>query len=159
MAGGLRCRPGGIETLLDIIDDPQQRRALEADLIRQGLRLRWFGVGDPDYTWGDLAAVVFTADKDSALAAELLGEKADWGLTEQLLAAIADNITLFRHSFAKKGTKLPKLITDQFRDIHRAPGERVERVERDLNERDISGTITGAVTSTADIAHQLGWAD
>ena len=67
----------------------EHSEALEADLIRVGLRLRW--LGSELLTWRDLLVFVKTAGKDSALA--MAWDVSNmWGMTEQLLAAAVDTL-------------------------------------------------------------------
>lgn len=92
MAEGLRSNFGGILSLLDRLDDEKFRKALEADLMRAGLRLRWFP--SVDYTWRDLLVFVQSLGEDSATVRASLGADAYWGLTEQLLALNADYLRI-----------------------------------------------------------------
>lgn len=163
MAEGFRCRYGGIQRLCGVLDDAAQRRALEGDLLRAGLRLRWFGCGDPDYSLADLAAFVATLPQDSALLRELLGEDAQWSLETDLLALVADQLAVLRYALtAKKGDEFPELVSRSARKA--APGDVGEKVavedssESDLNDRNMSGRFVGEVRSTAQIAKELGWA-
>lgn len=62
--------------------------AIAYDLIALGLRLR--DLGTQDFTWGDLRAIVSQAPHFSALYRALYPEESQWGLQEQLMAAIVD---------------------------------------------------------------------
>lgn len=135
--------------------------------MRAGMRFRWFGQGNPDYQWGDLVAFIETLPRDAALARQLLGDDAEWGTQEQLLAMVADQIALFRYSFMGKGAPPPKLITQMMSSsapAHRLPPSTVgddrpvEAEDVDLNDRNASGVATGEVWSTEKIAQSLGWA-
>lgn len=92
MAEGGGCLAGGILSLVDRLEDTKARRALEADLIASGLRLRWFPA--PDYTWGDLLAFISGLGRESAFVRHELGDDAAWGLQEQLLALNADYLRI-----------------------------------------------------------------
>ena len=111
MAEGRGSHPGGILSLVDRLEDSEKRRALEADLINAGMRLRWFPA--PDYTWGDLVAFVSGLDHSSVSVRAELGEDAMWGLQEQLLALNADYLRILiwqRTPDGQKGRKFPKPI-------------------------------------------------
>lgn len=91
MAEGIRRQPGGIEGLLEFLDDPKTARAVEGDLIRAGWRLR--DVGREDFTWRDLSVFVSEAPPDSAIFRAL---EPNWMWTHEahLLAANADWLAL-----------------------------------------------------------------
>ena len=89
MGRGVPGGAGGIRALVELIDE--HGLALETDLIRSGLRLRW--LGSEALTWRDLLALVAHTRPDSALAASL-GPDHLWGLTEQLLAAGVDMLRI-----------------------------------------------------------------
>jgi hypothetical protein len=86
----LRCVAGGIRSLAEVLRDHGE--ALRYDLLALGLRLEWLAT--PDLTWLDLAAVVQQRPPGSALARAIDGEDALWGLSEQLLAVVADRLGL-----------------------------------------------------------------
>lgn len=86
MAGGLRRITGGIRSLLGLI--AQHREAIEYDLIGLGLRLD--DLGSRRLSWRDLLVIVRRSPRDSALYREQFPDDAEWGLPEQLLAAIFD---------------------------------------------------------------------
>ena len=130
--------------------------------MRAGMRFRWFGQGDPDFQWGDLVAFIETLPRSSALAREVLGEDAEWGTQEHLLAMVVDQLAIFRHAFAKKGTPPPRLITQSLQESSAAPHAPVDEdsaaEEVDLNDWNSSGHVGGEVWSTAETAKALGWA-
>lgn len=66
--------------------------AIEYDCITLGLRLR--NVGTDDFTWGDLLAIVQQSPRSSALGRALHPDESVWGMQEQLLALIADYISV-----------------------------------------------------------------
>jgi len=86
----LRRQPGGILGLTRLICEHGE--ALEYDLIRHGLRLRQLGT--PEFDWRDLLVIVKHLGPESATVRDALPEKAGWGLTEQLLAALVDAIQI-----------------------------------------------------------------
>ena len=72
--------------LLDLMDEHEE--AIAYDCLTLGLRLR--NVGTEDFTWGDLLAIVRQSPRSSALYRAMNPDEAEWGLTEQLLAVVAD---------------------------------------------------------------------
>ena len=86
MAEGLRCFRGGIHALIELIDEHPEE--FEYDLISHGLRLRQLGTDM--LSWRDLWVIVRQQPRESALARAMDPEDSAWGLSEQLLAAIAD---------------------------------------------------------------------
>lgn len=86
MAEGQWYRCGGILSLLDLLEAHPEE--LEYDLIAHGLRLR--NLGTDLLTWRDLLVIVRQQPGTAALARAMDAEGSAWGLTEQLLAAIAD---------------------------------------------------------------------
>lgn len=90
MAEGIRRDSGGIDGLLDLID--KHGKALEADLICAGLRLR--NVGSPDFTWRDLLVFVQESSQDSALFRKMYPEQYQWDNQNMLLAGILDAMNI-----------------------------------------------------------------
>ena len=135
---------------------------MEGDLIRAGLRLRWFMVGDPDYQLRDLVAFIESLPKDSALTRVTLGEDAVWGLGEDLAAIIADRLGWIH--FALVGQKGDEPPPPLYRHAGGSAGggdsevPEFEAEDVDLNDRNSSGRVTGEVWSTAETAKALGWA-
>src|SRR5690606_3436034 len=79
--------------LLSTLEDEDQRRAIESDLIDKGLRLRW--VGSDVLTWYELHAVVVNLGFGSALHRLQHGEDAKWENSERmLLADIVDGLNV-----------------------------------------------------------------
>ncbi len=162
MAGGCGCLVGGIGRVCGLLDDPAQRRALEGDLVRAGLRLRWFLAGDDDYQLQDLVAFIDTSPMGSALTRQALGEDAAWGVQEDLSAIIADRLGWIHFALVgQKGDEPPAPLYRHARESG-AGGDSTmpdfEAEEVDLNDRNSSGHVTGEVWSTADTAKALGWA-
>lgn len=87
MAEGLGCVSGGIFGLLDLLEAHPEE--LEYDLISHGLRLRQLGTAL--LSWRDLLVIVRQQPPEAALARAMDPEGSAWGLSEQLLAAIADS--------------------------------------------------------------------
>lgn len=95
MDGGGGCLGGGILSLVDqLVDDPEFLEAVEADLIRLGLRLHQLGDGSGSLSWRDLTVIIKTASTGSAIARHFVGEAAEWGATEYLLAAAIDALNV-----------------------------------------------------------------
>ena len=89
MAGGLGDRRGGIFGLVELLDEHQE--AVEYDLISHGLRLRQLGT--EALTWRDLKILLeYQPPERSALARIKNPEEVAWGLSEHLLATIADGV-------------------------------------------------------------------
>lgn len=103
MAERLGRRIGGIAGLLELADDPKVGPALEADLIRSGLRLRW--VGRKDFTWRDLKVFVAETPRESALFRALQPKLYPWDNTNMLLADVVDGINWLVWSKTKDGQK------------------------------------------------------
>lgn len=66
----------------------EHRVAIEYDLIALGLRLR--NLGSDDFNWNDLAVVLSQSPRSSAFYRSLFPDEAEWGLQEQLMAAMVD---------------------------------------------------------------------
>lgn len=109
MAGGQRSRTGGIlGLLLDVLQEPARRSALQYDLLRAGLSLD--DLGSEALTWYDLRVFVrhVQTSPDSALGLELRGH-AVWSVEAQLLATIADSLAWANWQRAgKKNAPKPK---------------------------------------------------
>lgn len=86
MARGVGYRRGGIQGLVELLDEHGE--AVEYDLIALGLRLA--DLGTPRLTWRDLLVIVRQSPRTSALNRARLGEAADWGVTDHLLAGVFD---------------------------------------------------------------------
>lgn len=102
MAEGIGGHPGGILGLLDLLDDPVKKRALERDLIAVGLRLR--NVGSEEFDWRDLIVFVREADQDSAIYRAF---NPDWMWTHEamLLADVVDTLSLLAWMQSEDGRK------------------------------------------------------
>lgn len=81
---------GELRNLLGTLEDDERRRAIEADLIGLGLRLRY--AGTDALMWHELYAVVTNLPATSALSRvqDPEGAGKGWGLTELLLAEATD---------------------------------------------------------------------
>ncbi|STC97529.1 hypothetical protein [Corynebacterium renale] len=160
MAESVRGNRGGITRVLGLLENPVTRRALEGELLRAGLRLRWFGTGNDLYQWGDLIAFVDTLPPDSVLCRLELGDDAPWSLTDDLLAYVSDQLAMIYYSLtAKQGDPQPVFISRALRSPEpEAENDQSSDDDVDaLNDRNSSGRVTSEVTSTADIARRLGW--
>lgn len=159
MAERRRCGRGGIGRVLGLIENPVTRRALEGELERAGLRLRWFGAGNDLYQWGDLIAFIDTLPPDSVLWRLELGDDAPWSLTDDLLAYASDQLAMIYYSLtAKRGDAPPVFISRALRAPADAPGQGASVNDAQvLNDRNQSGRVVAEVASTAEIARRLGW--
>lgn len=114
MAEGCGGEYGGIRGLVDVLDDPEKRECVEADLIRAGMRLRWFHDPDNlDHSWRDLLVFIRHSPAGSAYYAAESGEESLWGVQEHLMANLVDltNILVwFKTKDGQKGRNRPKLI-------------------------------------------------
>lgn len=89
MAGRFGRDAGGIASLLTILHTPEQREALEFDLITQGLRLSW--LGSEWLSWRDLLVIVRQSATSTALKRAMFGDEVAWSVSEHLLAQLVDN--------------------------------------------------------------------
>lgn len=114
MAEGCGGEYGGIRGLVDVLDDPEKRECIEADLIRAGMRLRWFHDPDNlDHSWRDLLVFIRHSPAWSAYYAAESGEESLWGVQEHLMANLVDltNILVwFKTKDGQKGRNRPKPI-------------------------------------------------
>lgn len=101
MARGLRGDRGGIASLRELIR--QHKEAVEYHLISLGLRLAWLGT--TALTWRDLLVIVKQAPAGSSIRRSTGGEEAEWGLQEQLLAALFDSQQLLVWMQSEDGAK------------------------------------------------------
>ena len=72
------------------MEDPEFCRAVEAELIKAGLRLRWLCDGTDRLNWRDVQVVILEADQSSAIARCELGESAFWTVDTHLFAGVLD---------------------------------------------------------------------
>lgn len=103
MAGRLRDHSGGIRGLLELALHPKEGPALEADLIRNGLRLRH--VGTEQFTWRDLKLFVEFMREEDNLSKVRHPEEADWGRTNMLLASAVDALNWLVWAKTRDGQK------------------------------------------------------
>ena len=93
--------PGGIAGLVLLIEE--HGPAVEFDLIRLGLRLR--DLGSEAFSWRDLFVIVQNGGPDTALARTMHPDAAPWGLSEHLLAVIADAVIAGNWMQSKDGQR------------------------------------------------------
>ena len=132
---------GGIRDLLALLREHGE--AVEYDLIRLGLRLDWLGT--EALSWRDLHVIARQAPTDSALARSVEPDLATWGLSEQLLAMVADYLAWMQWAKTEdgaKGRRMPKRIP--------RPG-----VEDGLTETRTFGSDPVPIDELEDF---LGWA-
>ena len=72
------------------MEDPDFCRAVEAELIKAGLRLRWLCDGTDRLNWRDVQVLILEADQGSAIARHELGDAAFWTVDTHLLAGVLD---------------------------------------------------------------------
>lgn len=140
--------------------DPDLERAVERDLISVGLRLRWLGDGSDRLSWRDLSVILQEAPRNSAIGRHVLGDNAEWGASEYLLAAIVDGVN--GGNWQRGGGKSPRP-----KPVPR-PGDlpgRVKRVtetrpepEGDPFDDNQSGVFRGVATPLDELNEWLGWA-
>lgn len=160
MARDRRCHDGGIGRVLDLIDDEGSRRALESDLMRVGLRLRFFGCGNPLYSWADLVAFIENLPLDSALVRHLRGDDRDWGLAEDLLAALVDRVGYIHYALTNDGRGEPPQPVSRWARAEAVAADVVSKDEFEkIAERDTSGVVRGDVLATEELARRFGWVE
>jgi len=102
----------GLSEVLGLVDlISNHKDALAADLINAGMRLRDFP--SERHTWYDLKVFVRHLDRDSALFREMYPDKADWTMTNRLLAMVVNCLRLmmwFKTKDGQKGRKRPPMI-------------------------------------------------
>lgn len=97
MEGSVHHLAGGIRRLDGLLTECGE--PIEYDLISHGLRLR--DLGTERFTWRDLLVIVKQSPRSSALSRAKFGVDAEWGLAEQLLAAVADEVRWLHWSKTK----------------------------------------------------------
>lgn len=131
MAEGCRGHGGGILGLVDVLESPESRSAVESDLIDKGMRLRDFMDAEDDrHTWRDLLVILTHSKPGTAYYDHMVGDTSPWGLTEQLLAQIVDNQNIqiwFKTKDGEKGRNRPKPLprpgVDPDPDVKRIGGK------------------------------------
>lgn len=125
---------GEVLGLAELVD--QHESAIAYDLLERGLRLR--DLPSERLTWADLRTIVTHLPRGSALHRERAGEDSEWGLAEQLLAAIADALNGANWQRAGSKGRAPKPID--------RPGVRPE-----------SKTYGKGGVPASDMYARLGW--
>ncbi|NIL86512.1 hypothetical protein RhoFasGS6_03916 [Rhodococcus fascians] len=98
MVRALGHRPGGITSLLNILDSPEYGEAAEYELLRFDRRPEQLGTDD--LTWRDLQLIVKFAPQDSPLV-RTMNPDSIWGLQEQLMAEAVDTLHWLRWAKTK----------------------------------------------------------
>lgn len=93
--------PGGIVGLVLLIDE--HGPAIEYDLIKLGLRLRQLGTDA--LSWRDLLVIAQHSGHGTALQRSMHPDAAQWGLSEHLLAMVADAVIAGNWMQSKDGQK------------------------------------------------------
>lgn len=89
--------------LVTIIANPRQREALQADLIKAGMRLRNFP--SEEHTWGDLKIFIRHLDVHTSLYGVVYPDNSGWDRQNLLLANISDSLTWLQWAKTKDGRK------------------------------------------------------
>lgn len=105
MAEGCRYRSGGILGLLALLEDERKGRAIRADLLDKGLRLRWLCDGIHDFNWRDLLDIVTESSRLSALYRALHPEDWYWSQEAMLLALVSDRLAILAWQKTENGRK------------------------------------------------------
>lgn len=97
-----RCRRGGILGLLALPRETWE--AVEVDLLHRGFT---FADVPTRVSWRALVLMIRHSPRDSTVYRVVFGEQADWGVTDHLLATIADilNLILWLTGNPKKNPK------------------------------------------------------
>ena len=103
MAGGVDGRPGGILSVCRELT--LYGEAIEYDLLTVGLHLT--DLGTPALTWRDLIVFLRQAPRTSAYTRAREPERASWGVTDYLLATIADALAVANWQRASQGRRAP----------------------------------------------------
>lgn len=101
MAGIRQGSIGGIQRLIGIID--KYGEALEADLLRDGLRLR--DCPSERFNWRDLYVYVKHSRVDSELFRAMFPDRHGWDKTEMLLAEAVDTLHWLQWVKTKAGQR------------------------------------------------------
>ena len=96
-----RREPGGITGLVLLIEE--HGPAIEYDLIKLGLRLRH--LGSEALSWRDLLVIVQHSERGTALQNSMHPDAAPWGLSEHLLAVVADAVIAGNWMQSRDGQK------------------------------------------------------
>lgn len=81
----------------------EHREAVEYDLIALGLRLDW--LTSEALSWRDLLVIVRQAPPGSAVARAVEPEHSGWGISEHLLALVADYLAWIQWTKTEDGQK------------------------------------------------------
>lgn len=137
MGGSVRRVAGGIRGLSRVLTDHGE--AVEYDLIKLGLRLRWLGT--ERLTWRDLLVIVMHSSQTSALMADTSPEDAAFGPTEVMLAVLEHRLrVLIWQNGGGKG-KRPEMMP--------IPGSK--------SDRRGTSVMAPEPVSIAEMNARLGW--
>ena len=103
MEGGVDGRPGGILSVCRELRDHGE--AIEYDLITLGLRLD--DLGTERLSWRDLLVFLRQAPRTSAYTRAREPERSAWGVTDYLLATIADALAVANWQRGSQGRRAP----------------------------------------------------
>lgn len=151
MAARNRNQPGGILGLAEALDEPSLCSAVEAELIRFGLRLRWLCDGTDRLNWRDLHVIIREATTDSPVIAAFHPNYHGWDIKTHLLACISD--ILAGANWQRGGGK-----GERPKPIER-PTDKQRQAENTTTKNpslDESGTYLGETLPLSDMATWLG---
>ena len=119
-----------------------------------GLRLRWLCDGTDRLNWRDLLTIVYTARQDSFLGRFEMGDAAEWGVSDHLLAGIFD--TLQGANWQRGGGKgrRPEPIERPGGKKRHSDVNGVDDMPMGANE---SGVFKGEATPLNELMDWLGW--
>ena len=153
-----RRQAGGILGLVDLLEgDEDALTALEADLIREGVRLRWVGDGTDRLSWRDVLVLVKHMDGTAALAAQLSGDDSKWDLQTHLLASVVDGVrAMVWQNGGGKGPR-PKPIPRSFGKDNVTANSGKAVPQGDPFKENESGVFKGEMTPLSELNKWLGW--
>lgn len=139
-------------------ETPGALSALEADLVRDGVRLRWLGDGTGRFTWRDLIVLVEHRREDSALSAVLSDGESIWGLEHQLLAGVVDQLAgIAWQNGGGKGPKPKPLPRPGVSGGRTVETSRESVPEGNPFNKDESGVFRGEAVPIGELNEWLGW--
>ncbi len=147
---------GGILGLVEALEDSKFCEAVEHELIRHGLRLRWLCDGTDRLNWRDVAVVIRQAGESSAVARHVMGDAFGWGVGEYLLASAVDALHGANWQRSGKGSR-PEPVARPGVAVTAQNAESDTPKGNPFND-DESGTFTGVAMPIDELNKWLGWA-
>lgn len=139
--------------------DSSLEQAFERELISLGLRLSWLGDDTDRFSYRDAWVILMEHHEQSPIRRALDPDSYAWGLTEQLLAEVYDNITALRYENAGgKGTKPKPLMRPGVKGYVPVRERKTEEefVSPEQLRGDGEGRFTGDVMPASDLLRALG---